>query len=275
MGEHLLLRRGAGRRRRAGRRSSSVRSTPSNSVTVDKSPAVALAHGVLGPPLRPELVEHPRAAGARRRRRGRRALPGGATLVLRRLRAPRGRGARDHAGRRAHVPLQQPRRRCSCCCSSSARLRDGPRARGRQHVVVGARVFDRRLRFPRQDAAGAPRAPRVRARVPDRRAGLDHGSASGSSTLGVRRVARVGGMVDRASSSSGRRRHVRTSAGRRHNSVLELIFGYNGFGRLTGNETGSVGGGGGQAGRWGADGTHAACSAPSSAPRSRGCSPPR
>ena len=32
------------------------------------------------------------------------------------------------------------------------------------------------------------------------------------------------------------------------NSVLELIFGYNGFGRLTGNETGSVGGGGAQGG---------------------------
>ncbi|HEY3894413.1 MAG TPA: glycosyltransferase family 39 protein [Pseudonocardiaceae bacterium] len=32
--------------------------------------------------------------------------------------------------------------------------------------------------------------------------------------------------------------------GSQTNSVLELIFGYNGFGRLTGNETGSVGGGG-------------------------------
>jgi 4-amino-4-deoxy-L-arabinose transferase-like glycosyltransferase len=32
--------------------------------------------------------------------------------------------------------------------------------------------------------------------------------------------------------------------GSQSNSVLDLIFGYNGFGRLTGNETGSVGGGG-------------------------------
>jgi 4-amino-4-deoxy-L-arabinose transferase-like glycosyltransferase len=32
--------------------------------------------------------------------------------------------------------------------------------------------------------------------------------------------------------------------GSQHNSLLELIFGYNGFGRLTGQETGSVGGGG-------------------------------
>jgi 4-amino-4-deoxy-L-arabinose transferase-like glycosyltransferase len=39
------------------------------------------------------------------------------------------------------------------------------------------------------------------------------------------------------------------------NSVFNLIFGYNGFGRLTGNETGSVGGGGpGTVGRWGPTG---------------------
>ncbi|HEY3943130.1 MAG TPA: glycosyltransferase family 39 protein, partial [Acidimicrobiales bacterium] len=38
------------------------------------------------------------------------------------------------------------------------------------------------------------------------------------------------------------------------NNLLNLIFGYNGFGRLTGNETGSVGGGGGTGGQWGATG---------------------
>ncbi len=49
--------------------------------------------------------------------------------------------------------------------------------------------------------------------------------------------------------------------GSQDNSILNLIFGYNGFGRLTGNETGSViggrtvGGGGGQGGgMWGATG---------------------
>lgn len=42
--------------------------------------------------------------------------------------------------------------------------------------------------------------------------------------------------------------------GSQHNSILELTLGYNGFGRLTGDEVGSVGGGGGQAGRWGATG---------------------
>jgi 4-amino-4-deoxy-L-arabinose transferase-like glycosyltransferase len=44
--------------------------------------------------------------------------------------------------------------------------------------------------------------------------------------------------------------------GSQDNNVLELVFGYNGFGRLTGNEVGSVGGqgGAGGAGRWGATG---------------------
>ena len=43
--------------------------------------------------------------------------------------------------------------------------------------------------------------------------------------------------------------------GSQTNSVLELIFGYNGLGRLSGNETGSVVGGGGRAGgMWGATG---------------------
>ena len=46
--------------------------------------------------------------------------------------------------------------------------------------------------------------------------------------------------------------------GSQHNSVLELALGYNGLGRITGNETGSVVGGGGQggngAGMWGATG---------------------
>ena len=42
--------------------------------------------------------------------------------------------------------------------------------------------------------------------------------------------------------------------GSQHNSILELIVGYNGLGRLTGSETGSVGGGGGTTGNWGVTG---------------------
>jgi 4-amino-4-deoxy-L-arabinose transferase-like glycosyltransferase len=42
--------------------------------------------------------------------------------------------------------------------------------------------------------------------------------------------------------------------GSQDNSVWNLIFGYNGFGRLTGNEAGSVGGGGATGSRWGITG---------------------
>jgi 4-amino-4-deoxy-L-arabinose transferase-like glycosyltransferase len=42
--------------------------------------------------------------------------------------------------------------------------------------------------------------------------------------------------------------------GSQNNSILELTLGYNGFGRLSGDETGSVGGGANGAGRWGATG---------------------
>ncbi|WP_222195968.1 glycosyltransferase family 39 protein [Modestobacter italicus] len=42
--------------------------------------------------------------------------------------------------------------------------------------------------------------------------------------------------------------------GSQTNSAWELIWGYNGLGRLTGNETGSVGGGGGTGGNWGETG---------------------
>ena len=84
------------------------------------------------------------------------------------------------------------------------------------------------------------------------------------------------------------RRAARTSAARSDNSVLELIFGYNGFGRLTGNETGgSVGGqrtgpAGPAAGPAAASAACSAarpgspgCSTPRSAARSPGCSRPR
>ena len=64
-------------------------------------------------------------------------------------------------------------------------------------------------------------------------------------------------LVGRRSSSCGRRRRGPTSAARRTTSFLELTFGYNGFGRLTGDETGSVvpgGGGGGGGSMWGETG---------------------
>src|SRR5437762_14092180 len=42
--------------------------------------------------------------------------------------------------------------------------------------------------------------------------------------------------------------------GSQNNDLISLIFGYNGFGRLTGNESGSVGGFGALGSRWGLTG---------------------
>ena len=64
--------------------------------------------------------------------------------------------------------------------------------------------------------------------------------------------------------------------GSQNNSFWNVLFGYNGFGRLTGNESGSVGGGAQAAdGPLGPDRLARACSTRSSAVRSRGCSRPR
>ena len=73
--------------------------------------------------------------------------------------------------------------------------------------------------------------------------------------LGVAMLA-VGRVVGRVRSSSGPRRTGPYVGGSQNNSFFNVLFGYNGFGRLTGNESGSVGGGGGAGGtgRWGPTG---------------------
>ena len=96
----------------------------SNFITVDKPPASLWVDGALGADLRLQLVVHARPAGARGRRRGRAALRHGAAPVL----GPAagllaGARARDHAGRGADVPLQQPGR------AARAAARRAPRTR--------------------------------------------------------------------------------------------------------------------------------------------------
>ena len=70
------------------------------------------------------------------------------------------------------------------------------------------------------------------------------------------RAARVGAVGGSWPCSCGPRRRVPYIGGSQNNSLWNVIFGYNGFGRLTGNETGSVVGGGqqGAAGQWGPTG---------------------
>ena len=63
--------------------------------------------------------------------------------------------------------------------------------------------------------------------------------------------------------------------GSQNNSLFNLIFGYNGFGRITGNETGSVGGGGAAGPRmWGPTGLDPDVQRRLRRPRSRGSSRP-
>ena len=63
--------------------------------------------------------------------------------------------------------------------------------------------------------------------------------------------------------------------GSQNDSLWNLVFGYNGFGRLTGNESGSVGGGGAAGGSpWGPTGLTRLFGSPRWVPRSRGCSRP-
>ena len=112
----------------------------------------------------------------------------------------------------------------------------------------------RRRRLPDEDAAGARRRPRLRARLPRR--GPDRARARVRHLLGsgLALVVSAGWWVAAVELwPASSRPNV---GGSQNNSILDLIFGYNGFGRLTGNESGSVvgGGGQGQAGAWGPTG---------------------
>ena len=121
--------------------------------------------------------------------------------------------------------------------------------------LARTRRLARRLRVPDEDAAGVPRAARLRARLP----------AGGRRTAGAERIRDLAVALVALVVSAGwwitivalwpasDRPYI---GGSQHNSILELTLGYNGFGRLSGNETGSVGGGGvgGGGGGWGSTG---------------------
>ena len=224
---------------------------------------VAVGHGGLGAALRRERLEHPRAAGAGGRGLGRPAVRGRAA-VGRPLGPP-------WAGRPGSSPGRPWRSRpsppsCSAsttptrcwCCSWSARptrrsapwTAAAPGGWSAAGALVGAGFMTKMLQaFLVVPAlvlvylvAGKPAA--VEAPVAGR--------------PGRRGRGRLGRLV-------GRRGQLWPAASRPYiggsqtNSILELTFGYNGLGRLTGDETGSVGGGAaGQAGRWGVDRHHAA-----------------
>ena len=120
--------------------------------------------------------------------------------------------------------------------------------------MARARRRPGRPRLPDQDAAGVPGPAGPRAGLPAVRADARWRHAARPPAGRLRLDAARGRLVDRdrrAVAGLGSRPYI---GGSQNNSILELTLGYNGLGRLTGNETGSVGGGGARSGGWGATG---------------------
>ena len=179
-------------------------------------------------------------------------------------RTHRRRGARAHAGRDADVPLQQPRRAARAAARGRGVHRRSARtekASLRWLVATGVLVG---FAFLTKSLQAFLAAARVRARLPASPHRRRCAGASVDLLLGRRSRWSWPAAGGWRSSSCGRRRTGPTSAARRPTPSCELIMGYNGLGRITGDETGSVTGGGGNAAP--------ACGA---RPAGTGCSPAR
>ena len=214
----------------------------SNFITVDKPPAslwvMELSARLFGlnswSILVPQALEGVAAVGL--------LYVDGQAVVLARRRPARRRGPRAHAGGGAHVPLQQPRRRCSSSCSSSPPTRPCGRSSGRSTwwlVLAGTCVGFGFLTKMLQAFVVVPAIGLVYLRA-------------GPPKLGRRIVQLLAGGVALVVAAGWWVAAVELTpaadrpyiGGSQDNSLFNLIFGYNGFGRITGNETGSVGGGG-------------------------------
>ena len=129
---------------------------------------LAVGDGAFRAHLRCQLLEHPGAASAGRRGRGRVAVRHHPALVRPCGRPARRRGDGAHPGGRADVPLQQPR--CTAgAADGRCRLHHHTGDRGREDEVVGVGRRLHRLRVPHQDAAGLHRRAGARTRLLDRR----------------------------------------------------------------------------------------------------------
>ena len=119
-------------------------------------------------------------------------------------------------------------------------------------VVHGRRRLHR-SGLPHQDPPGVPRRAGVRAGLPRR--GQDiaaEADLARSSSAALAIVLSAGwwvAVVELLPACC-----APYIGGSQNNSFLELTFGYNGLGRINGDETGCVGGGGGGGGNWGATG---------------------
>ena len=182
----------------------------SNFITVDKPPGSLWVMGLSGrlfgfnswSMLVPQALEG--------RGDGRAAVRDGAAVVRPGRRAADRRGHGAHAGRGAHVPLQQPGR-AARPVARRRRLRADPRAGEGGHALAAARRGARRVRLPDQDAAGVPGAARLRAGLPRRRADpaatapLADARGRGGDGRGRRLVGRHRGAVAGGESSLHRR----------------------------------------------------------------------
>ena len=106
--------------------------------------------------------------------------------------------------------------------------------------MVGRRGRRGGLRLPGQDAAGVPGAARIRRGVPGRGAPSAAAPAAGLPAACVAVVVSRR-LVSCCSSSCGRAIARPYIGGSQHDSIVELALGYNGFGRLTGDEPGGLG----------------------------------
>ena len=216
---------------------------------------------------------HPGAAGAHGRRHRRRCCtrasgagsrPGAGLLA--------GAALALTPGRRADVPVQQPGRAAG---PAARRRRVWATMRaieaGRDRLAAAGRRRGR-VRVPDQAAAGVPGPARARGCVTCGRARRAR-AADPCSLLARRRDGRRRRLVGR-DRRAGAREHAAVHRRLADQLLPRATFGYNGLGRLTGDETG-VGrrrrGGGGTV-DVGRDGPRRGCSRPRSAARSPGCS---
>ncbi len=129
----------------------------------------ALGDGALGPYLRPQLVEPPRAPGRGRRRDRRIALRHREAVVRPVSRSHRRLRGGTHAGRGFDVPIRQPGRTARAA-AHGRRIRDHSSTGERPDTLARTGDVTRRNRVHHQDAAGIPGPARDRSCLPLRRA---------------------------------------------------------------------------------------------------------
>ena len=206
----------------------------------------AVGHGRVGEAVRHQLLVDARAAGARGRRgRCRCSTPPSAGSA----RTPPGCSPGPRSRSRPVAALMfrfdNPDALLVLLMTGAAYATIRAR-RGRPAAVARARRRAARLRVPDQDAAGHARRAGLRSGLSGRgaRAGVDDGCATCSLAGGAPWSSSAGWWIALVELwPAGSRPFI---GGSTDNSVLELIFGYNGVGRLTGaDNNGAVGGPGG------------------------------